>query len=177
MTATLTIGLAGFASTVCEAPASVQSKILRTRLRIFRVGGRIAKLLLAVVCLPFLSTLLWLTVLMTALLAPMCVSLNREVIRGFRKRLAASHNLDGLRGVASHIQTQLPKLEDLFKTDAAVRNRSEVYKWLVSGFDQELEELIADYEDILESMQMGLDPKWRQRLMDEIKEREAANVA
>jgi hypothetical protein len=73
------------------------------------------------------------------------------------------------------IDSQLPKLKELMRIDASIRTKSELYNWLVAGFDQELDGLIADYEDIVEAVQIGLDPKWRERLTGE--HRVGAHVA
>jgi hypothetical protein len=161
----LPAGLELFVSRAWEAPVSAQTKILDQRRKILHVGTGIPKLIAALLVLPILSLSLLVLILISAPLAKLSTSLNRYVIKMFRRQLArgdASH----LRKMTNSIALQLPRLRELRSADSRLRGMSEFYDWYLSGFHEELDGFVADFEDILEAIEIGLDPKWRDRLTD-----------
>jgi hypothetical protein len=161
----LTTGLELFASRAWEAPVSAQTKILNQRRKILHVGTGIPKLAAAVVVLPILSLALLVLILISAPLARLSTALNRYVIKMFRYQLGRG-DVSQLRKIAEAIALQLPRLRELRSADSELRGKSEFYNWYLSGFQEDLDGFVADYEDILEAIEIGLDPKWRDRLAD-----------
>lgn len=139
MTATLTIGITGFAFRACEAPLTLRQRILG-------VTSEVTKVVLAVLILPFVYFVAWFMTLLCATLALVMVRTERAAIRKHQDK-AASYGAQDFEG----IRRQLSQIRKLTTIDRTLRPLSPTYNWLLAGFDNDLREFASDYEGMLES--------------------------